>query len=303
MAHGDAILVGLDGSEHADRALDWAVAEARLRGRPLRLVCAYQRTSSSALTVDGLPVTADDAVRAAAERILARAAERARAEGVDVSTTVVAGGAAGALVDESERAGLLVVGARGRGGFAGLRLGSVSTPVAAHAASPVVVVHDREAAPERGAVGAADFPDDTGRVVVGVEREARDTPALELAAEEARLRGCGLILLGAAQDVAGALWAPALADSERILRAHEASLMETAERVRVRHPGLDVTWRVAQVPSAQALAGASRTAELVVVGTRGRGGFAGLMLGSTSRAVLQHGQGPIMVVPVGRARG
>ena len=139
------IVVGVDGSDHAQRALQWAATEARLRGTALVAVHAWHipATAYSTFTV---PLVDSDALQRAAEDTLRAATEAvaARETGVVLERRVVEGPAAQALLTEADDAALLVVGSRGHGGFAGLLLGSVSQQVVHHARCPVVIVpHDR----------------------------------------------------------------------------------------------------------------------------------------------------------------
>jgi nucleotide-binding universal stress UspA family protein len=130
---GGLIVVGVDGSPHARRALDWALSEARLRGGRCLLICAYEvGLAFLAAPIDGL----GDAARAVLDHELAFAREG----GCPVEGHAVLGPAAKALVDASQDADLLVVGSRGRGGLTGALLGSVSTVCVHHATCPVVVV-------------------------------------------------------------------------------------------------------------------------------------------------------------------
>jgi nucleotide-binding universal stress UspA family protein len=137
------IVVGVDGSEHGEHALNWAVQEAKLRGAQLRLVSAWHVPA----VVYGGPGFApqleeplDKTFEEVAEEVVEAAAKRAREAGVEADPTVMQGHAAEVLIEESGRVGLLVVGSRGHGGFAGLLLGSVSAQCAHHAKCPVVIV-------------------------------------------------------------------------------------------------------------------------------------------------------------------
>lgn len=133
------IVVGLDSSTESTRALKWALDEARLRGAELQLVHAYPTPELVALpAVVTLP--SDDELRAAASEVVdEQLAKVGPSEEVEVRTTVRSGGAAAVLCEVAEGADLLVVGARGLGGFRGLLLGSVTHQVVAHAPCPVVV--------------------------------------------------------------------------------------------------------------------------------------------------------------------
>ena len=141
-AGGGGIVVGVDGSDHAEHALRWAIAEARLRSVALHVVTTW--SLPSALYGPVGVATYDEAageVRADAERIAHAAVEAARSAGVDADWVVRQAHAADALTEISREADLLVVGSRGRGGFSGLLLGSVSAHCAHYAACPVVIIH------------------------------------------------------------------------------------------------------------------------------------------------------------------
>ncbi len=134
------IVVGIDSSDNAVRALEWALAEARLRGASLELVHAYPTPELTAMpAIVTLP--SDEELRLASEATLAAALEQAGGAGdVEVTYTVEAGGAARVVTAAAEGAEMLVLGARGLGGFRGLLLGSVSQQAAVHAPCPVVII-------------------------------------------------------------------------------------------------------------------------------------------------------------------
>jgi nucleotide-binding universal stress UspA family protein len=138
------IVVGVDGSEHAERALDWAIEAAKLRGARLVLLSAWHVPA----IVYGAPGFApqlegrlDKPFEEVAEEVAGAAAKRAREAGAEAETSVRQGQAAEVLIEASGGADLLVVGSRGHGGFAGLLLGSVSAQCAHHAKCPVLIVH------------------------------------------------------------------------------------------------------------------------------------------------------------------
>ena len=133
------IVVGLDSSAESVRALRWALDEARLRGAELQLVHAYPTPELVALpAVVTLP--SDDELRVAAREVIDEQLQKVGgSDEVEITTTVRSGGAAAVLCEVAEGADLLVVGARGLGGFRGLLLGSVTHQVVAHAPCPVVV--------------------------------------------------------------------------------------------------------------------------------------------------------------------
>ena len=139
------VVVGIDGSAEADAALAFAVTEARLRGLPLRIVCAWE-PSGSAYAGEAFAVTADAFVAGEqhAQEVVRATLERVPHDGIEVEAVSVEGSAATALLEEAAEAALLVVGTRGRGATRRLVLGSVSNEVAHHARCPVTIVprHD-----------------------------------------------------------------------------------------------------------------------------------------------------------------
>jgi len=146
----DRIVVGVDGSEGSIRGLRWALDEARLRGAQLELVHGYPRLEhtyphpEAVLTPERGSLATEDEFRQAKRAILEGCLERAGADEVEVAYTVQAGGPADVLCRAARGAQLLVVGARGLGGFRGLLLGSVSQQVIAHSPCPVVLVTPRD---------------------------------------------------------------------------------------------------------------------------------------------------------------
>jgi len=278
----EPVVVGVDGSGAALRAVRWAAAEARRRRAPLRIVHAAE-PPPFAVRRGAIGILAE--LRAEGERIVAEAA--AVAEDVPELTTVVpAETAAGALVDESATAQLLVLGMTGLSAFPGLPVGSVPGLLAAHAHCPVAVL--------RGEERPARAP-----VVAGIDGGPHSMAVVAAAFDEAAQRGAPLVAAHAWSDadLEGVScqarpyfgWEP-VAEAERRLLAEnlvgwqekypEVPVDRVAVRDRPRH--LLLEW--------------SRKAQLVVVGSRGRGGFPGLLLGSTSQALLGHALSPVLVV-------
>jgi nucleotide-binding universal stress UspA family protein len=137
------IVVGVDGSDPARRALQWAVEEARLRGAAVEALYAWTYPYVGSIPVT--PVVVDlERVEADARATLDEAVAQVAHDGVTVEPVLVHAGAAQALVERGREADLLVVGSRGLGGFGGLLLGSVSQQVTHHAPCPVVVVPEEE---------------------------------------------------------------------------------------------------------------------------------------------------------------
>jgi nucleotide-binding universal stress UspA family protein len=143
------ILVGVDGSAHSQRALEWAMSEAAVRHAPLT-VLTVNPIGTSAWTSAPLRAETDEPAREKARQAAAEAADKAagqltgEARPASVTVRAVSGFAAGELVSGSRHADLLVVGSRGAGGFARLVLGSVSSQVAHHAHCPVVIIPPEE---------------------------------------------------------------------------------------------------------------------------------------------------------------
>ncbi|GEO94324.1 universal stress protein [Kocuria turfanensis] len=291
----EQIVVGYDGSENSDRALDWAIQEAQSLGSELRVVVSM-----------GRPVAVDpslygpflEAIEAEADQVAGTAVARAREAGVPAVGVVERGDAAGVLVQESEHAAALVLGRRGRRGVRG-RLGSVSAAASAHARCPVIVLPERwDPRADRGAGGPF-----RGRVLVGVDRLGRDNPAVVAAARYAQRHGTGLTLVTVVPEAASVPTGSADLDRavrEQLTEPAQALVDQVAAGVREDHPGLDVETYVFSGTPADQLVQAGRTADLVVVGSRGYGGFRGLLMGSVSQAVLNEGGSPVMVVPTRR---
>lgn len=295
MADADVVLVGVDGSEAGNHALDWAVDEAVRRGWGLHLVCAYTIPVTAGIAGEiTTPLVDDDTVRQVAEATCHEAAERVRRrpDAPTVTTEVAYGDAAGVLVDASARAGLAVIGKRGRGGFARRLLGGVGSALPAHAACPTVVVPL-----PRDAASAAEQAVRTG-VVVGVDGSPHAAHAADVAASFAERRGWPLRLVCAVPLAVPTLaWLPTALDPDPLVAEVREQLAEAAEQVRAAHSGLEVSTSLEHDSPARVLTQATCEAGLVVVGARGHGGFAGMLLGSVSQAVVQHARCPVLVVP------
>ncbi|MGD9750518.1 MAG: universal stress protein [Acidimicrobiia bacterium] len=137
------IVVGVDGSGHADAALAWAIEEARVRGATLRVVHAWQYLPMVAEPMAALPSTPYQELADSAKLVVTEALDRVTGggePGVPLDVRIVEGAAGSALMDNADDATLIVVGSRGRGGFKGLLLGSVSQQITHHAHCPVVVL-------------------------------------------------------------------------------------------------------------------------------------------------------------------
>lgn len=274
MSDRRGVVVGYDGSQQSGVAVRWAAAEARLRGVPLTVVHAWE--AFTAVGPMAIPV-AD--LRAAAQEVVAEGAKLAREEAGEVHAVLGRGGSTTALLEASRGADLVVVGSRGRGGFTGLVLGSTGLELAGHGPCPVVVVRE----PRAG-----------GPVVVGVDGSAASLEALGLAFAEAALRGAELVAVVAWPADADTGGAP-LVDADALREVARERLARLVEPWRERYPGVPVRTEVFIGPPREVLLGAAKDARLLVVGSRGLGGFRGLLLGSVSHALLQHAACPVAV--------
>lgn len=300
MTGSDVVLVGVDGSAPSLRGLDWAAAHAAAHGYRLHLVCSYSIPSFSTAALDGGYAALDDtAIQAGARAVLEEAEARVNRSGVPVTSDVATGDAAAVLIELSRGAATVVVGTRGRGGFAERLLGTVSSALPAHAHCPTVVVPSRQPAttgvPSGGSVRAV------RRIVVGVDGSPAAEAALEHAIVEAEAWGAELTAVAGVPMGSGSgllAWLPAAQDHEQVLRDVAEGLDVVVDRALEGHPGLQVRRHVLDGTGAALLTEFSTAVDLVVVGSRGRGGFAGLLLGSTSQAVLHHAVCPVMVVRV-----
>ena len=279
----ERFIVGVDGSSNSADALRWAHREAQIRGASVTALLAWNFLDQYHL--DPEKTFDPDYGDAHARRALDAAVERALGDRAgEVEREVVCDLPATALLDASKDADLLVVGARGLGSFRGLVLGSVSQRCLEHAGCPVMVVHGP---PAEGA--------ERGRVVVGVDGSEHAATALGWAVEEARLRGASL-------EVVHAWEVPYAAEFTFVGDAYDAAQRSAAAVVEemLDAAGLvpdDVVCTVVHGSPVITLTEAAAGADLVVVGSRGRGGFAGLLLGSVSHQVARHAESPVVVVP------
>jgi nucleotide-binding universal stress UspA family protein len=282
-----AILVGIDGSPAALTAVRWAAREAVRRRARIRMVNAFGwmpvHDADDPLQV--VPKRRDALRRAAEESLAVAVAQVAEvAPDVEVSQEVMTGMPAALLVALSAEAQLAVVGQRGLGGFAGLLLGSVGAAVAAHAACPVLVVR-----------GATDLPQD-GPVVVGVDGSPQSDAAVAFVVEAAAARGVSLRAVHAWLDTVVPVMVSKAVDWD-IVAAQQANLLTNClAGWRQKYPDLPIEPLLIEDRPAHALMDSIDDAQLVVVGSRGRGGLAGMTLGSVSQALLHHAGCPVAVV-------
>lgn len=293
------VIVGIDGSNQSMAALGWAADEASRRGTMLTLVTAYSIPVFAASSMDAGYIAMDDgAIRAGAEAVLKDALDSLEGYTGPVQSVVETGDAAGVLVELSKNAEVLAVGSRGRGGFIGRLLGSVSSALPAHAKCPTVVVpieyakHITERTDPEGK--------ELGPVVVGVDGSNQGRLAALRAAESAVQRGTNLIVVSALPPLGGAVaWLPTMVDEEAISKDLQEKLDAGKNWLKSYFPELEISSKLVDGAPVDVLIEETKQAQLTVVGTRGRGGFTGMLLGSTSQGVLSYAQGPVMVVPDG----
>ncbi|WP_030618120.1 universal stress protein [Streptomyces sclerotialus] len=293
------VVVGVDGSPDSERALHWAAEAARLRSAPLQVVHVWPYVTS-ARAADAEAGTGDPVLEELRTK-LAEGPELPEIEFRSLSglTDVILPG----LGDQAQ---LLVLGSRGRGGFASLLLGSNGMACAAHSAGPVVVVPR----PDRG--GTRPEPADGhrpgtahGRVTVGVDptaEEAGDSSAIDFAFQEAARRGAAL------QVVAAYMWPMAVPVAFDYVVAYDTTqqeyegalvkqVTEVLARYRERYPDVVVEASLRPADAAGQLVEESERSDLVVVGRHRRRLPVGRRLGAVAHAVLLHALCPIAVVP------
>ena len=281
------ILVCVDGSAAAEAAVAWATREAGLRDLPMTLMHVV------APVVVGWPagqLYADmpEWQREAAQQVMDQARKVANANLDDrkpreIRTETIYSDVVPAMIEASKHASMIVVGSHGLGALGRLLLGSVTTGLLHHAHCPVAVIHS-----DASVTPAADAP-----VLVGTDGSPASESAIALAFDEASRRGVGLVALHAWSDVGvfpmlGMDWRDNEAEGHEILAERLAGFHEQYPDVRVKRV------IVCDKPSRWLLEEAQH-AQLVVVGSRGRGGFAGMLLGSVGSHVAQGAKVPVIV--------
>ena len=285
MVNDNAVLVGVDGSHASYKATWWAANYAKHAGLTLQIVCAYSLPSYAAVSFDASYTSLgdDNAAHNDAQEILSKAKAIADEQGVHAATLIVTGDPASVFVELSRNYNLIVIGNRGKGGLAERLLGTTSSALPAYAYCPIVVVP---------------YTDDDGnimhlsntisKVAVGYDESDWGLKALELAAEFANLWHAQLDVIYAVNTRSGST-----DELDRASAGLDASIATQQET----YPDLVVNKHIVSDNAVDALVKASHDHDVVVVGSRGRGGFAGLLFGSTSQGLLQHTVTPVYVVP------
>ncbi|KZF02485.1 MAG: universal stress protein [Rhodococcus sp. (in: high G+C Gram-positive bacteria)] len=287
------IVVGVDGSVSSLDAVRWATEEAISRRAPLLIATSIFLATGTYADAMNLGAGIFSQQKSAGTAVLVEATETARkaAQGraLTVDTTLREGPAAQSLMELSESAAMVVVGSHGRGEFTGGLFGSVSTAIATHARCPVVVVKGSP---------SADQPLREGPVVVGVDGYVTSEPAIRAALEEASLRSVPLVAVHAWSDfdLSSGYMQGIESNWARIEAEEDVALAQSMAGWQEKYPEVSIRRIVVKDRPVMELVRAAETAQLIVVGSRGRGGFTSLLLGSTSRAVLHTVDIPVMIV-------
>ncbi|WP_040786488.1 universal stress protein [Nocardia pneumoniae] len=282
------VVVGVDGSENSDLAVYWAAETAARRGRTLRIVHGLDLAAAQAIfgMYDLMvPAVAQTLREEGADR-LATAARLARriAPELRVETELSPCHPARLLIERSQSAHLMVLGA-GRGGEIA-HIGSTLLAVTAHGHGDIVVVRD---------TGSEQRTRSTGPVVVGVDGSRVSEVAVAAAFNEASVRDTTLVAIHAATDIHPYAGVTSLLPARELETAAQQLLAEQLAGWQEKFPDVQVTRTVCVASPRTMLTAWSRSAQLLVVGSRGRGGFRGLVLGSTSNFLVQYAHCPVMV--------
>ena len=289
----ERVVVGYDGSAASVAAVEWAAEQASARGLLLEVRHVVEpRSTLRSEPLDVVAVT-DDSQEVADRGAQEGASIAARTTDGPVTAVGRVGHPVAGLVEGSESAALLVVGSHGHGDLASVLIGSVAYASTVHARCPVAVV--RGAPPRRPGIGRP--------VMVGVDGSRSSLAALLEGAAVAEQSGAELVVVCVWRPAAPGRWSAswdAMSPAERASHEHriaaEAVVHDAVERVHHIRPQLQVSTRVLEGAPARVLAEISPAAGVLVVGSRGRGGFTGLLLGSVTRRLLHDSTCPVIVV-------
>lgn len=282
------VVVAVDGSGVSYQAVAWGAAEAALHHRRLHLVTstALRAGFGPAPVLAGIDV---DELHREGDRVIVKARRVARTavpgQDLEITSAVVPDPVIPYLLESSGRAWILVVGSHGLGALRRMLLGSVASAVLHHAQCPVAVVHENS---------AIDPVSLERPVLVGVDGTANSEPALGAGFEEASRRKVTLVALHAWSDTTGP-YVPLVA-WEAARQSEDAVLAESLAGWGEQYPDVPVQRILVRDNPVRSLLSEAESAQLVIVGSHGRGGFTGMLLGSTSTAVVHSVQCPVIVV-------
>ncbi|OWM57170.1 universal stress protein [Corynebacterium diphtheriae bv. gravis] len=293
MTAENIVVVAVDGSEASQNAARWAANTANKRGVPLRLAASY--TMPQFLYAEGMvpPQELFDELQSETMDMIeaARVVAHEVAPDIKIGYVIAEGSPIDMLLDMSSDVTMIVMGSRGLGGLSGMVMGSVSAAVVSHADCPVVVVRSDNHVTETNKYGP---------VVVGVDGSDVSQRATEFAFEEAQARGAKLVAIHTWMDmqVQASLAGLAAAQQEwEIIEKEQTTLLkDRLQPLLERFPDVEVEMVITRDRPVRALEDCAHNAQLLVVGSHGRGGFRGMLLGSTSRALLQSAPCPMVVV-------
>ena len=284
----EPIVVGVDGSAASRVAVDWAARDSAMRGVPIKLLNVLVPPGVMAFPEVPMPPGylrwQEDEARKVLDSARAMVAEAAGGTTVEVSSEMVSGSTVATLVEESKTASMVVVGCRGRGALSRGLLGSVSTGLVHHAMCPVAIIHDEDPLMPHPSKAP---------VVVGVDGSPASERALAIAFEQASFRGVDVLAVHAWSDT-GVFEFPG-ADWSAQQEMGEQTLSERLSGWQERYPDVLVRRLVVPDRPAHQLLEQAKSAQLLVVGSHGRGGFAGALLGSVSSAVVHGARMPVIV--------
>ena len=282
-----SVVVGVDGSACGELAVRWAVKEAQRTQGPLHLVHALENevviSDKQQLGTKETPASSDPILAAAMDTV------RAMAPQLETTAHSVTGFAPTTLIAASKVAETVVLGSHGRSAIPSALLGSVSQQVAVHGQCPVVVVRGNDSQDVAG----------SGRVVVGVDGSEASEPALGYAFAYAASTGSSLTAVHTWwwEPLEGAsLGEPWIGDWTEIANQESTLVSEVLTGWSEKYPDVPVHSHVVRGDPVVELLDQAHGASLLVVGSRGRGGFIGLLLGSVSRRILKRATGPVAVV-------
>jgi nucleotide-binding universal stress UspA family protein len=285
-----SIVVGVDGSPSALQAVAWAAQEAARRHVPLSILAAMPNRSTYGVPI-GLSASFFEQEELEAHTHLDEAVDCAGRtvpeQSLDIDTRLGWGGPIHELLECSTSALMVVVGGGRRNVLERMFLGSVSAAVVAHAHAPVVVVRD---------LPHVEVTDITGPVVVGVDGSEVGEHAVTAAFEEAALRGVELVAVHAWSDLTVRSPFQVGIDWETMETSEKALLSESLAGYAERYPDVPVRPVMVMDQPAHNLREQAAHAQLLVIGRRGRGGFSGMLLGSTSRALIHTVTCPLLIV-------